>query len=183
MGDLFVAFDFDGVIANSFYVALEEYEKIITAEFPSIPVPKNKEDMVRVFPGPLKTSLRQFGLSDHDCRKFFDLHSLAMLNRIDDVSLFSHVADIITSMSPENFAIVTSAYSESVRSSFHKHFPGSLSKDVNIMGRELSMSKSEKLASIAAAMQIDASSIVKIGDMVSDILYARSAGFSILACG
>ncbi len=139
------------------------------------------DDLVHIFPGPLRASLRRFGLDDVQSQRFFDLHSAAMRGRADDVHLFAPVADILLELPFNRRAIVTSAYSEAVRSVLKRCRFGSV--EVQVFGRELHLPKSEKFRRMAKDNDIALDAVVKIGDMVSDILYARDAGISMWAVG
>jgi phosphoglycolate phosphatase-like HAD superfamily hydrolase len=178
-----IAFDFDGVIADSMPVALEEYRAIIAAHFPSIPLPNTQEDLALIFPGPLKTSLRRFGLGDDGSKKFFDLHSNAMRSRSHDIRLFGEVAELVAGLATTSFAIVTSAYSSAVREILERNGYGRLAREVFVLGRELSMPKSAKFKLLAEEQGQSLADVVKVGDMVSDILYAREAPVTIWSVG
>lgn len=183
MHDNFFAIDFDGVLANSLPIAIEEYRQIIVTEFPEVPIPYDQQDLAYLFPGPLRTSLRRFGLSDADSQRFFDLHSNAMRRRADEIELFEPVAEILSEIPIDNYAIVTSAYSDAVRSIIALSGHRELSQLVQILGRELSLRKSEKFRKIAQDNCIEIRNIVKVGDMVSDIIYARETGIAVWSVG
>lgn len=183
MGDRFFVFDFDGVLANSLPIALEEYRRIIGVGFPAIPLPYGPPDLAHIFPGPLRTSLRRFGLDDAESRAFFDLHSAAMRERAQEVGLFGHVVETFLELPPARRAIVTSAYSDAVRSILRRFGYETHETEVQVFGRELQLPKSQKFRAIATTNGVALDRIIKIGDMVSDILYARDAGIGIWAVG
>lgn len=177
------AFDFDGVLANSLPVALEEFERLIEMDFPDLPVPRSQTDMAQLFAGPLKTSLRRFGVPDEMSRQFFDKHSAAMRARAHEVILFESVVDQLNRLDLSEVAVVTSAYSDAVRTILNKAGYSKLSRQLTVFGRELSLPKSEKFRLFAENTNRDIKDVIKIGDMVSDILYAREAGVQIWSVG
>lgn len=174
-------FDFDGVIADTLSLAMDEYRRVIEDGFEGVPVPTNKEHMALLFPGPLKTSLRRFGVEDSESAVFFDRHSQAMSARSDEVEVFPEVATILADCDRDSVAIVTSAYSDAVRSVLARSGYSTLAEHVEVLGREMRLPKSEKIRRVADRRGVPLPNVVKIGDMVSDILYAREAGVEIWA--
>lgn len=179
----FLAIDFDGVIADSLPIALEEYQRLLSSEFPSVPVPRTVEDLAYVFSGPLRTSLRRFGIETADSTRFFDLHSSAMRARQEEVRLFCPVAEALLRLPQDRCAIVTSSYGDAVRSVLARHGFGTAARKLVVLGREMGLRKSEKITLLASRARIPVSQVVKVGDMVSDILYARYAGACAWAAG
>lgn len=179
MPDTLYAFDFDGVLCDSLDVALDEYRRLSQAAFNAVPEPRSRHDLVTLFPGPLASSLRRFGLSEAECKHFFDLHSAAMRARECELALFPGVENILELVSSRRSVIVTSAYSDAVRRIFSRYGIKLPEAEGYILGRELRLPKSKKLALAAERAGVAIASTVKIGDMVSDILYAQAAGSQI----
>ncbi len=179
----FYAFDFDGVIADSLPIALEEYRRLISSDFQQLPLPESSEDLTKLFPGPLRTSLRRFGLNEQESKSFFDKHSAAMRERSAEVGIFSDVAELILRLPVDSFAIVTSAYGDAVRRIFADKARSALAENVQIVGRERSLPKDKKFKELAEVNKVELSRMIKIGDMASDILYARSAAVGVWAVG
>lgn len=179
----YFALDFDGVLANSLPIAIEEFRAIIALHFESIPAPQNQNDISHLFSGPLSTSLRRFGVSDEGSKKFFDLHSEAMMRRASEISLFPGAIDLLKNIPIEKYVIVTSAYSDAVRQILSNSECAEIASKCHVMGRELKMKKSSKLIEVSRKIGVDIANVIKIGDMVSDILYAKEAGAKSWAVG
>jgi phosphoglycolate phosphatase len=179
MADTLYAFDFDGVLCDSLNVALDEYRRLSQTEFKAIPEPHSRDDLVTLFPGPLASSLRRFGLSEAECKQFFDVHSAAMRERVLEIALFPDVERLVDLLASKRSVIVTSAYSDAVKHIFMRSGITLPFADEQIMGRDLRLPKSKKIALAAERAGVAMSSTIKIGDMVSDILYARAAGSKI----
>jgi phosphoglycolate phosphatase len=176
-------FDFDGVIADSLSIALEEINKLRSSDYCALPSVNSQEDMALLYPGPLKTSLRRFGFSDSESKSFFDRHSKAMASRAHEIRPFNHVVSAICSLVPNDYSIVTSAYSSAVRVVLDSspHFTGI--EDECIIGRERNLSKTDKIEQILKCRRLQRSDVLHFGDMVSDLLYSRDARVAFCAVG
>ena len=75
-----IAFDFDGVVADSAGICAEEINRL-RQRYPEIPEVTTQEDFAYIYPGPLRTSLRRFGLTEKMVGEFFDHHSARMMCR------------------------------------------------------------------------------------------------------
>ena len=175
--------DFDGVLSNSLRVACEEVNRLREIRFPNLPKVFSQYDMSLLFCGPLRTSLRRFGLTDADSREFFDLHSAAMLRRSGDVSPFESVLDVVKTVAFGRATIVTSSYSDAAhrilaRSEIYE--PGIFSA---ILGREMRKPKSEKIADALRAAGVSVNDAIHVGDTVSDLLYSRDVSIPFCAVG
>lgn len=162
-----VIFDFDGVLADSMSICCEEINRLRTTHFPSIPLAHTQADLAQIYCGPLKTSLRRFGLTDEQSQSFFDQHSAAMRRRIAEVRPFDEVAQLIKNLPHDRMAIVTSAYSEAVRACLD------IGSEIQILGREEKKAKSTKFNELITSRSVSRDQTLTVGDTVSDILYAR----------
>lgn len=179
----FFIFDFDGVIADSFKIAVEEINRLGEQQFAELPRINTREDMAQLYPGPLRTSLRQFGLSDADCRRFFHEHLAAMASRAGEIEPFSDVLAAINRHAAGRCAIVTSAYSTAVEAILNKcsnYEPGMIGR---IMGRELQQSKSLKIDTVLKQNKVERSNVIHFGDLVSDLIYSREVEVPFCAVG
>lgn len=167
-------FDADGVLLDSLHLACVNFNKIATAYFPSLPYVENQNDFSFVFSGPLKTSLRRFGLTDTESTFFFNKHSEMMLIDSGAIKPFDIVLKALSEKKNlYEYAIVSSSYSETIvnvlkKSKFYKDTLFS-----HILGRELNKPKNEKIKMIIADKKIDPRQAIYICDMVSDILYCK----------
>jgi phosphoglycolate phosphatase-like HAD superfamily hydrolase len=176
-------FDFDGVISNSFEIARQEINRLAQTRFPQLPYVESHDDMARLYPGPLKTSLRRFSLTDEESKMFFDMHSQAMVERAEEISAFDEVLEVITHCAAGRSSIVTSAYSQAVRAILSKSKHYRENTFISIMGRELCLPKSQKIAGLLRTTSIGAKSALHFGDMVSDLLYSREVQIPFCAVG
>ena len=175
----YLAFDFDGVLADSRDLAIDNINKISRDHFPELPIVSSQEDLTYFFSGPLKTSLNRFGLSERQIKIFFDLHSKLMLSNSSKIKVFNKAVECFARIPPERKAIVTSAYSTAVKKILSSHIPKVEIDKFPIYGRELNLKKSKKFELISAKENLNKKNILKIGDMVSDILYAREYGIPV----
>jgi phosphoglycolate phosphatase-like HAD superfamily hydrolase len=136
-----------------------------------------------LYPGPLRTSLRRFGLTDERVRTFFDRHSARMMERAGEISPFEEVVRIIKKLNVTDYTVVTSSYSETVKNVLSTVMDSAEVNRVSIMGRELKMKKSLKFKEILKETCGEKTRLVKIGDMVSDILYANDVGIDCAVVG
>src|SRR5260221_5999038 len=176
-------FDFDGVISNSFEIARQEINRLAETRFPQLPHVESHEDMALLYPGPLKTSLRRFSLTDTQSKVFFDLHSQAMAERSKEITAFDEVLEVITHCAAGRSSIVTSAYSETVRAILSKSRHYRENTFISIMGRELRLPKSQKIANLLRTASVGAKSVLHFADMVSDLLYSREVQIPFCAVG
>src|SRR5881397_2810836 len=130
-----VIFDFDGVIADSARVAAEEFNRIADEHFPHLPHIATQEDFSIVYCGPLATSLRRFGLSDAQCRKFFDLHSRRMAARSSEIRTFDGVLRAIKMFAVGRSSIVSSCYGDAIERILNESSEYEPSIFLHVLGR------------------------------------------------
>lgn len=176
-------FDFDGVMADSRQIAAQEFNRLATTRFLSLPQIKNQEDLALVFSGPLRTSLRRFGLSDEESALFFDLHSEAMRDRCNAIDPFDEILQLIAARVPRRCSIVTSCYSDAVKiilAKSHYYYDGLFHC---ISGREARQTKTQKINEILRQISLPPTDALHVADMVSDILYSQQVPIHICAVG
>lgn len=179
-----IILDFDGVLADSLSAACEEMNAITERHYPAIPrVAACAEDMARVYCGPLKTSLRRFGLTDTQSQDFFDRHSTAMQARASAIRPFDDVLKVIGELPRHACSIVTSSYSNAVREILSKSPDYADGMFRFISGRELKEPKSKKITDILEAVGVPARQALHVGDMVSDLVYSRTVSVPFCAVG
>jgi phosphoglycolate phosphatase-like HAD superfamily hydrolase len=175
--------DFDGVISNSFEVACEETNSIILQDYPMLPTVHSQDDLAYMYSGPLKTSLRRFGLTDIQSEDYFNKHSAAMQKRSGSIQVFDDVIKGIAELEPGQCSIVTSSYSGAVRNILERSPDYSEQMFLHISGRELKKTKTAKINDILSAINVPAQNALHIVDMVSDILYSRTVPIECCAVG
>ncbi len=178
-----VLLDFDGVLCDSRDAAAEELNALSRAL--SIPLPHvyGQEEFATVFPGPLRTSLRRFGVTDEDSARFFSAHSAAMRRRAGSLLPFDGAVRGIAERIPKQCSIVSSAYSEAIANVLERSGVTPDAVFAHISGRQEGVSKGKRIASTMALLGVEKSHVVYVGDLVSDILYARSLGIRCIAVG
>lgn len=183
MNTEYYIFDADGVLIDSFSKACRAFNSIVEQHFPCLPKIKNQNDMAFVYPGPLKTSFRRFGMDDKDIRLFFDLHSQQMSDGEDDLMPFDIVIQAISESVAGRCAIVTSSYSETVRTVLSKSSFYNKDMFIDILGREHRQTKTKNILNFLHNVGTDVSKSIYIGDMVSDILDCKSVPIRIAVVG
>lgn len=176
-------FDADGVLLDSLDHACKSFNRIARSEFPSLPNVSTKDDMAYVYPGPLKSSLRRFGLSQEQVKKFFELHTAAMRDVSDDVNPFDEVLEGVRRFAYGRSAVVSSAFNETILTTLQRSSAYEHGMFTHIRGRENGKDKAEKIKEVLDDLGVDGDSAIYIGDMVSDILYCRTVPIKIAAVG
>jgi len=177
-----VLFDFDGVLCDSLQQAMTAFNDIAAREFPAVPRVHGRNDMTVVYAGSLKTCLHPW-LSEHDAKRFFDLHSARMMELAGDLKVFDGVGALLNSLGPRGCSIVTSAYSDAVLRVLRQdpHFSGHTI--FRIAGRELRQSKTQKILDTLANLHVRPEDAIYVGDLESDILYCKDVPIDIIAVG
>lgn len=176
-------FDADGVLLDSLAHACKAFNNIADAKFPELPKVETKEDMAHVYPGPLSSSLRRFGLDKARIKQFFELHTSAMREIAEEVTPFDTVIDGIRKFGRGRSAIVSSAFNETILAALEKstfYEPGMFT---HIRGREPGKDKAEKIKEVLTELGVEHDDAIYFGDTVSDILYCRSVPIKIAAVG
>jgi len=176
-------FDADGVLLDSLTHACRAFNSIASAKFPGLPKILTKDDMVHVYPGPLSSSLRRFGLSNAQIKEFFELHTSAMQQVADDVSPFDSVLDGIRQFANGRSAIVSSACNQTILTTLQKSSSYEPGMFTHIRGREPGKDKAQKIDEVLNDLAVTSDEAIYIGDTVSDILYCRSVPIKIAAVG
>lgn len=176
-------FDADGVLLDSLGQACETFNRIARAQFPELPHVATRDDMAHVYPGPLKSSLRRFGLSREQVKQFFELHTSAMRNIAHTVNPFDDVLQAIHQFAYGRCAIVSSAFNETIESSLKRSRVYEVGMFTHIRGREDGKDKAAKIQEVLTALGADVDNAIYVGDMVSDILYCRSVPIKVAAVG
>ncbi len=148
-----------------------------------LPRVSKQEDMAMLYCGPLKTSLRRFGLTDSQIDNFFDVHSDAMRSRAEEILPFDDVLLVLSECEAGSCSIVTSSYSSAVQTILQKSCHLNESIFYKVLGRELKQSKAKKCQTILEELCLMPSSVLHFGDMVSDLLYSREVGIPFCAVG
>lgn len=176
-------FDADGVLLDSLAHACRAFNNIADTKFPELPKVETKEDMAHVYPGPLSSSLRRFGLNKARIKQFFELHTAAMRKIADEVAPFDAVIDGISKFGRGRSAIVSSAFNETIITALEKskfYEPGMFT---HIRGREPGKDKAEKIKEVLADFGVGPNDAIYVGDTVSDILYSKSVPIKVAAVG
>lgn len=176
-------FDFDGVLSDSLSVATQEVNRLVETRYPMLPRVNNQDDMVKLFCGPLKTSLQRFGLSNNESEEFFGAHSSAMKQRVDDIFPFDEALRAVKDVACGSSSIVTSSYSSAVFSILRKSRYYEEGMFDTVKGRELNQTKSDKFRVILKDKGLLPSQVLHFGDMVSDLLYSREVNIPFCGVG
>jgi len=176
-------FDADGVLLDSLAHACKVFNNIADAEFPELPKVETKEDMAHVYPGPLSSSLRRFGLDKARIKQFFELHTSAMREIADEVAPFDAVLDGIRKFAHGRSAIVSSAFNETILATLGKSTSYEPGMFTHIRGREPGKDKAEKIKEVLHDLGVGPNDAIYVGDTVSDILYCKSIPIRVAAVG
>ena len=174
----YLIFDFDGVIADNLDLAIKGINEIGNRY--NLPQVKNKEDIDSFFDTYLFESLKKYGISDEDIRKFYDEHTQYML---DNSSMFYSHPNAIRQIRDLNVkkGLITSTHLQTVRNTLGKE--GFTLEDLFSIsiGREVKKKKNQKIEDLLEVENIQNQNALYIGDMISDILYCREVPIDI-AC-
>lgn len=175
-------FDFDGVISDSYQLAIEKFNEIRNEFYPQLPKVETKHDMTIVYAGSLKTCLNKW-IGQEGTKDFFNIHSKRMQDLSDDIKPIQGILRVLNTFDKNKISIVTSSYSEAVRKILSKD--NSFNKNIiyKIAGRELHKSKTEKIIEILNELKLKKEDIVYVGDLESDILYCKDVPIDIISVG
>lgn len=175
-----VIFDFDGVIADSGVVAIEEYRRLRRDLFPALPDVRSRLEFGAVIAGSLTTCLHEW-LSPPDARAFWVAHAAAVASRSPEIGVFDEVARAVVDLGVGRTSIVTGAHGAAVeailgrsRVPVRRHFRA-------ILTRETEGSKAAKLRSIVDAVVGLCGRAVYIGDTESDSVHCRDVPMDMIA--
>lgn len=175
-----VLFDFDGVLCDSKGLAIEFVEQLrMDPMFASLPSVRTVDHFGELYRGPLRTALSRFGISPEDSQRFFSAHASAMMGRAQELKLFDGVGDGLQSMPPASYAIITSAYSDTVRRVLSNS--GVDCAGINIVGHEVRQTKTEKATRYLEGCGLTPEDAIYVGDMESDIEYCRALNLRCVA--
>lgn len=175
-------FDFDGVISDSYELAVEQFNEIRNDIFPQLPKVETKKDMAIVYSGALKTCLNQW-IGQEGTKTFFNHHSKRMQELAETIKPFHGVIEVLNSLGKKKVSIVTSSYSEAVKNILSKDTSFDEDLIYKIAGRELQQSKTEKIIDILSELRLTKEDAVYVGDLESDILYCREVPIDIISVG
>lgn len=176
-------FDFDGVICDSLNAAIEAFNEVRDQEFPQLPrVSQGQRDMTVVYSGSLRTCLLQW-LSEEGSKRFFDLHSARMAELAPSLQMFAGIGGVLSVLRPKGCSIVTSAYSDAVRSILERDPEFNSDCLFRIAGREMRQTKTDKINTILRDLNLRPDEAIYVGDLESDILYCRDVPIDIIAVG
>ncbi|MBU1495164.1 MAG: HAD hydrolase-like protein [Actinobacteria bacterium] len=178
-----VLLDFDGVLCDSRAAAAEEINALRRSRGWPLPHIETQDDFALVFSGPLKTSLRRFGMSDDQASEFFTAHSEAMSQRAMSLSPFAKAVRGLSERAPYQCSIVSSAYSDAISAVLGMADIDPEETFAHISGRQEGRSKGKRIADTLHRLDLDPSRVVYVGDLVSDILYSRDIGIRCVAVG
>jgi phosphoglycolate phosphatase len=177
-----IIFDFDGVLADSLKIAIDEYTRIALHDFPSLPLINSQAELTAIWRGSLATCFRSW-MTDAESRSFWELHRQAMLARSSEVRVFDGITNLLTSLAPASWSVVTSTYSTIVSQTLNKHGVGIVVRAYRIVGRESAFGKSEMLLGLISDLQLSASEVVYVGDLENDYLACREVGIPMVGAG
>jgi phosphoglycolate phosphatase len=175
-------FDFDGVISDSYGLAVEKFNEIRNDFFPQLPKVETKNDMTIVYAGSLKTCLNKW-IGQEGTKIFFDLHSKKMQEEAKTIQPFHGISQVLNSLGEKKISIVTSSYSQAVKNILSKDISFNENVIYKIAGRELHQTKTEKIINILTELGLNKDDAVYVGDLESDILYCRDVPIDILSVG
>ncbi|MCG3165612.1 MAG: Pyrophosphatase PpaX [Bacteroidia bacterium] len=175
-------FDFDGVISDSYELAVEKFNEIRDEFFPLLPKVETKNDMAIVYAGALKTCLNKW-IGQEGTKAFFNHHSERMQAVSENIKPFYGIIETLNTLGDKKVSIVTSSYSEAVRNILTKDATFNENAIYKIAGRELQQSKTEKIFNLLKDLNIKKEDAVYVGDLESDILYCRDVPIDIISVG
>lgn len=174
--------DFDGVIADSLTICMEEVNRLADSHFSSIPKVHSQEDMTKVYSVQLRHSLYPFGLDDEQTKLFFDLHSQAMSARSETIEPFFDVVKGLSACKIPKL-VITSSYSEVVYRILKKCRECNNDLIQAVFGREQRKTKTTKICHALELFDVQLDDALYVGDLASDILYCRDVPIDIASVG
>ena len=176
-----IAFDFDGVIADSLRITMRNVNALRSSRFNKIPTVCSHSDMANLYDGTLADCLLKYGYSRNDTKAFFDQHTAWMERDASEIAVFEGVMEILQGLACP-CALISSA-NEAYISEIISHTEIVLMGFSDVLGRETPGKKPEKLRLLCKKYHCRSDEVLYIGDMVHDILACREVGVPIIAVG
>lgn len=175
-------FDFDGVLADSLFVTMDNINYLSKNGFDKIPVVYNQNEMSHLFDVKLSDSLLKYGYDRKEIKEFFNMHTSMMCRDADKILVFK---EIISFLRKSNLpiSIVSSSYLVYMQTILNNYSKDVLQIFDEVYGREIQGSKIEKINNILCKYGLKNCEVLYIGDTVSDILTCREIGIEIVAVG
>ena len=90
-----IIFDFDGVLANSLAITMDNINFLVKNGFDKLPFVYSQIDMSQLFDIKLSDSLLKYGYDRSKIKEFFDLHTLLMCRDAYKISVNSNVIEYL----------------------------------------------------------------------------------------
>lgn len=175
-------FDFDGVISDSYDLAVKNFNEIRSELYPQLPKIETKNDMTIVYAGSLKSCLNNW-IGQEGTKSFFNHHSKRMQDISNTILPFSGIVQVLNSLGEKKVSIVTSSYSVAVKNILAKDNSFNENVIYKIAGRELHQTKTEKIINTLTEIGLTKEDAIYVGDLESDILYCQDVPIDIISVG
>ena len=168
----YILFDFDGVIADSFYSALEVKQMIC----PHV----TEEEYRKLFEGNINDTMNSAASHTEACRNDIDFMT-EFSNRMENtVQLFSGMKEVVNELSTKYILVIISSTTTVPIQKFLK--ANNLNTNFAwIMGNDVHKSKVEKIKMVFSKYSINADDCVFITDTLGDIHEAGKMGVKAIA--
>jgi len=180
-----IAWDFDGVIADSLNVAMRHINLLRSNGFDKIPTVRSQSDMADFYDGTLADCLLKYGYILSETKSFFDKHTALMEREMEwdanEIAVFEGVLEIFKGLTCP-CSIISSA-NERYISEILSCSDVDIRNFSDVLGRETVGKKPEKLRQLCKKHDCRPGEVLYIGDLVHDILACRVAGVPIIAVG
>jgi len=177
-----IIFDFDGVLADSLPVTIENINFLSTHGFDRLPQVDTQEDMSKLFDVKLSESLLKYGYEKSEIKSFFDLHTSLMCRDAYKIPVFEKVINFLEK-SQYLVSIVSSSYFNYMQTVMGNYSTNVLQIFDEVFGREIQGSKIEKINMILHKYNLGRDDVIYVGDTASDILTCKEMGIKIIAVG
>lgn len=177
-----IIFDFDGVLADSLSITMNNINFLSQNGFDRLPLVYTQQDMSNLFDIKLGDSLLKYGYEKSEIKNFFDLHTSLMCRDASKIPVFYNIIKILE-QAKYPISIVSSSYLEYMKTILNGYSSSTLLMFDEIYGRETKGTKIDKIQKILQKYSLRKDEILYIGDTSSDILICKDMKVEMIAVG
>ncbi len=170
-------FDYDGTIADSLNVIMNEFNKVAVKY--KLKIFESEKEFVKMYQRNFYESVLLMGLPKDKIKNFIEEFRSPLISRIREMKIFDGMKEVIDKLSKSSeIFIITSNMTDIIRKSI-EHY--GLRGIKGVIGGDRNLSKVEKIKMVLAKYKsVDA---YYIGDTVGDVVEGKKAGVRTIAVG
>jgi phosphoglycolate phosphatase len=175
---MLLAFDYDGVIADSAEVILRAMVKVQRRY--GLGRPPTREDLATMAVATYEALAETIGFPEGLQAEFRDATYRELEEASEEAPFYPGIGDVLSGLAKTHvLVVITAAKSHLVRAELRRH--GIIDSFKEILGGDTTLSKRDRLLAVMRDYATRSSSTFMIGDTISDIRYGKQAGVKTVA--